>query len=633
MPAQSRLNLLLFSHFNRYVKSHACNSRVTAPGFGHRLGRRTRGADARLGRPGAGAGLSGAAVPDRLGRRPPRAAAGRAPVGLLAGDRGLLHLLDLYGAVGVAAAGGLDYLAIYVGPILVMVLGWPLIAADDPHRPRRERRLDLGLHLRPLRQEPGARGARHRRPRCVGLLPYFALQLKAITISFEALTGASAAGAGGPARRHHARRRRGDGGLRRALRRAQRQRQRAPPRPDAGGRRPSRRSSSPPRSPSARAVTFFALSAARGDRRRAVRGDPELARLARFDALRPVWWATCVLSALAFLCLPRQFHVAVVENTDPADVRTAAWAFPLYLVAISLFVLPVAMAGLTLFPRRRRAARHLHGGDPARARLVLARLRRLPRRALGGDRHDHRRDPRPRHHARQRRHRAAARAPSRRCAGAGTANPAPALLARAPPRGGRRSWPLAYVCYLVIGPAFPLAAIGLISFAAVAQFAPALIGGMFWRRGTAAGAIAGIGAGFLGWATGPCGARLRHGRVAAARRSLAGGPFGIAALSPVALGGLDARPADCTRLLWSLGPNLAALRRRLAADRAERAERRQAERFVGIARRRRRARPPGARRLARRPAPARRALRRPRARRRDLRRRWRSCDERRRSRC
>ena len=81
-----------------------------------------------------------------------------------------------------------------------------------------------------------------------------------------------------------------------------------------------------------------------------MRADPELARLLSLDALDQGWWATCVLAALAFLCLPRQFHVAVVENTHLDDVRTAAWAFPLYLVAINLFVLPVAIAGLTLFP-------------------------------------------------------------------------------------------------------------------------------------------------------------------------------------------------------------------------------------------------------------------------------------------
>lgn len=59
---------------------------------------------------------------------------------------------------------------------------------------------------------------------------------------------------------------------------------------------------------------------------------------------------------------------------------------------------------------------------------------------------------------------------------------------------------LAYACHLALGSAFPLATIGLISFVGVAQFAPALIGGLVWRRGTEAGAVAGIAVGFAGWA-------------------------------------------------------------------------------------------------------------------------------------
>ena len=114
---------------------------------------------------------------------------------------------------------------------------------------------------------------------------------------------------------------------------------------------------------------------------------------------------------------------------------------------------------------------------------------------------------------------------------------------------------LAYLCYLVIGSAFPLAAIGLISFAAVAQFAPALIGGMFWRRATAAGAIAGIGAGFLGWVwTVAVPAFATAGWLPP--ELLAGGPFGVAWLSPLGLGGLALDPM-LHGMLWSLGPNLA----------------------------------------------------------------------------
>src|SRR5690606_13037213 len=43
-----------------------------------------------------------------------------------------------------------------------------------------------------------------------------------------------------------------------------------------------------------------------------------------------------------------QFHVGVVECRDPADVRTARWLFPLYLVLIALPILPLARAGTAL---------------------------------------------------------------------------------------------------------------------------------------------------------------------------------------------------------------------------------------------------------------------------------------------
>ena len=61
------------------------------------------------------------------------------------------------------------------------------------------------------------------------------------------------------------------------------------------------------------------------------------------------WIVTTILSALAILLLPRQFHVTIVENRDGRDIKTAAWLFPLYLVAINLFVAPLAIAGLATF--------------------------------------------------------------------------------------------------------------------------------------------------------------------------------------------------------------------------------------------------------------------------------------------
>src|SRR4029434_5734269 len=60
------------------------------------------------------------------------------------------------------------------------------------------------------------------------------------------------------------------------------------------------------------------------------------------------WVVTTLLSGMAFLCLPRQFHVAVVADGPPASLRTARWLFPVYLVLINLFVVPIAAAGLLM---------------------------------------------------------------------------------------------------------------------------------------------------------------------------------------------------------------------------------------------------------------------------------------------
>ena len=56
-----------------------------------------------------------------------------------------------------------------------------------------------------------------------------------------------------------------------------------------------------------------------------------------------------LLAAIAIICLPRQFHVAVVENTVLSDLRTSRWVFPAYLAIISVFVLPIAASGLERF--------------------------------------------------------------------------------------------------------------------------------------------------------------------------------------------------------------------------------------------------------------------------------------------
>ena len=85
--------------------------------------------------------------------------------------------------------------------------------------------------------------------------------------------------------------------------------------------------------------------------------DPAFARSAD-------WFAISLLAGLAVMLLPRQFQVAVVENSDERQIRRAIWLFPLYLLLINLFVIPIALAGLLAFPDGPGGPGHLRP-DPA----------------------------------------------------------------------------------------------------------------------------------------------------------------------------------------------------------------------------------------------------------------------------
>src|SRR4029453_1723965 len=62
------------------------------------------------------------------------------------------------------------------------------------------------------------------------------------------------------------------------------------------------------------------------------------------------WASLMFLSMAAIMFLPRQVQVAVVENVDERHLNKAIWLFPLYLLAINIFVLPIAFGGLLHFP-------------------------------------------------------------------------------------------------------------------------------------------------------------------------------------------------------------------------------------------------------------------------------------------
>jgi Na+/proline symporter/signal transduction histidine kinase len=265
-------------------------------------------------------------------------------------------------------------------------------------------------------------------------------------------------------------------------------------------------------------------------------------------------WLT-ILSMMAIMFLPRQFQVAVIENVDEKHLNKAIWLFPVYMLAINVFVLPIAFGGLLRFPDGSvdadtfvltlpMAEKHellallvFIGGLSAATGMVivetialstmvcndlvmpvLLRLRHLrlnERRDLTG------------------------------------------LLL-----GIRRSaivliLLLGYLYFKLAGEAYALVSIGLISFAAVAQFAPAILGGIFWKGGTRAGALCGLLGGFAVW--------LYTLLLPALARSgwlpigiLEQGPFGIELLKPLQLFGLAGLDQISHAMTWSMIANVGA---------------------------------------------------------------------------
>jgi hypothetical protein len=140
---------------------------------------------------------------------------------------------------------------------------------------------------------------------------------------------------------------------------------------------------------------------------------------------------------------------------------------------------------------------------------------------------------------------------------------------------------LGYLYFRLAGEAYALVSIGLISFAAVAQFAPAILGGIFWKGGTRRGALWGLLAGFLIW--------LYTLLLPALERSgwlplglLEHGPFGIELLKPLALFGLSGLDQITHAMIWSMIGNIGAyvLVSLLGTPGAE--EHRQATLFVDV---------------------------------------------------
>ena len=286
--------------------------------------------------------------------------------------------------------------------------------------------------------------------------------------------------------------------------------------------------------------------------------EPRLARLLTLDpgAAGYSSWASLVfLSMLAILFLPRQFQIGVVENVNENHVAKAIWLFPLYLLAINIFVLPIAIAGLLHFPagqvdadtfvltlpmaykQESLALFVFIGGLSAATGMVIVETIALSTMICND-----------------------LVMPVllrwRSLALAQRADLTGLLL------GIRRGaivalMMLGYAYYRIAGEAYALVAIGLVSFAAVAQFAPAMLGGMYWRQGTRQGALAGLLLGFAVWVyTLLLPSFAKSGWLPYS--FIQDGPLAIALLKPLALFGLAGLDNISHALFWSLLVNIGA---------------------------------------------------------------------------
>jgi hypothetical protein len=317
-----------------------------------------------------------------------------------------------------------------------------------------------------------------------------------------------------------------------------------------------------------------------GDLFQRAAASPELGRLLQLDSGRAgTWTALILLSGLAIIFLPRQFQIMVVENVDESHLKRAVWLFPLYLLLINIFVLPLALGGLLHFGGQ--------GSNPDTFVLTLPLSRGAEALALlafiGG-------------------------------LSAATGMVIVETIALSTmvcndlvmPWLLRSSWLhaenrqdlsglligirrvaialillLGYIYFRAAGEAYALVGIGLISFAAVAQFAPAIFGGMYWKQGTRAGAVAGLLAGFVVWLyTLLLPSFAKSGWVASG--FVEQGLFGIGWLKAQALFGLSGMDEISHSLWWSLLANIGFYVVVSLNSRPDVVEASQAERFVDV---------------------------------------------------
>ncbi len=263
------------------------------------------------------------------------------------------------------------------------------------------------------------------------------------------------------------------------------------------------------------------------------------------------WVALTALSAAAFLCLPRMFQVLVVENQDERHLQIASWAFPLYLMLMSLFVVPIAVIGLDLMPAGSNpdlfvltvplaegqiglaTLSYLGGFSSATSMVIVATL------ALATMVSNHIVMP---------------VWLSVHGNGASVSGDVRNVIIFARRTSIMVIIGFGYLYYRLSGGGAALAAIGLISFVGVAQFLPAMLGGIFWRGATRTGALSGLIVGFIIWVY--CSLLPSFGPGAILSLEIfENGPWGVSFLRPLALYGIEGMDATVHAMVWSLTLN------------------------------------------------------------------------------
>ncbi len=444
-----------------------------------------------------------------------------------------------YGSVGFASTSGLLFLGIYVGAIIGIMFWWvtlrKMVAIKETFRItsiadfistryRRSQRIAGLVTIIAL----------------VGILPYIALQLKAIVNSFEIITREQGTSTGeytgllitlimaaftiifgvrklDPTERHQ--------GMIVAL----------------------------VVESVVKLIAFasvglfvcFVLYDGLGDINTRI-AEANLSYITQFDVVEnsaSMWVTLIILSFAGIFLLPRQFHVAVIENTDQKHIKTAMWLFPLYMIAINLFVVPLAAAGLMsdlpaesadffvlLLPQQAGypilTMFAFIGGFSAATGMIIITTMTLATMV---------------------------------------SNHLVLPIIESYTTTQRLRTHLLQIRWILVGlilassywferefsDSYILVAIGLLSFVAILQFAPAAFGGMFWSHGNSGGAFSGLLAGFFMWCyTLGLPTFINQGWLN--QDILTYGPWGIEQLRPEALLGLDGFNPLTHSVIWTL---------------------------------------------------------------------------------